>query len=81
MKSNNDGLDTSGDLGNNKAQHDENEIHVNIKEQVPLNSPDCQHASIVRDRSEELGFAYTCQDCGLGWLLDSELSDYRGERI
>lgn len=46
---------------------------INKADMKPLNNPSCVHTKVQRDPSEELGFAYSCPDCGLGWIFDNPI--------
>lgn len=41
----------------------------NMAGKPPLNDPNCKHANVVKDNTEELGDAFMCQDCKLGWIM------------
>lgn len=48
--------------------HDENEILIKKSELKPVNDPKCQHLNVKHDPTEELGNAFICQDCHIGWI-------------
>lgn len=63
-------IDNSNGKSDNAGIHDENDVlKINMGEKIPLNDPKCKHQDIVEDKTEELGIAYTCRDCHLGWIF------------
>lgn len=56
--------------GNNTGNNgeDENEILIKKEELEPVNNPKCKHSNVAIDPTEELGVAYVCQDCHVGWI-------------
>jgi hypothetical protein len=67
---NNPPVDNAPPNHDNSGIYDENGVqHFNISEHKPLNDPNCQHENVIEDKTEELGRAFQCADCKIGWIL------------
>lgn len=47
---------------------DENTILIKKEEFEPVNNIGCRHSHVERDPTEELGEAWMCKDCHIGWI-------------
>ena len=63
-----DSVDNSALPTDNKQSDEVDVVRINMAEHEPLNDPNCEHKNIVKDDTEELGDAYYCKDCKLGWI-------------
>lgn len=61
-------IDNQGKGNDNTGIYDEYEV-INIGDHEPLNDPNCKHKNVVEDPTEELGDAFTCKDCHIGWIV------------
>jgi hypothetical protein len=70
----NEPIDTSGASGQNTSSTQNGEdglINIDMSVKTPLNDPNCEHKNVVKDPTEELGDAFMCQDCHIGWIMQA----------
>lgn len=65
----NDSVDFTPPNQHNNQVDDKDVLHINVSEHEPLNDPGCKHKNVVSDPTEELGDAFYCQDCKIGWIM------------
>jgi hypothetical protein len=63
-------VDSQPKSSDNTHSDDANDVlYISMGDKKPLNDPNCQHINVIEDKTEELGRAFLCADCKIGWIM------------